>query len=67
MHAGELVYLVQNDYTDTALSADSERVFSLLNNTFNEQEQGYLEDYVETPIMLQYNTPIKLFWGNNEE
>ena len=32
--------------------AASEKVFSLLNNTFNEQQQGCLEDCVETSIML---------------
>jgi len=42
-------------------SAASERVFSLLNNTFNEQQQSCLEDYVEVSIMLQS------FLGNNGE
>ena len=36
-------------------SAAAERVFSLLSNTFSEQQQSSLEDYVELSIMLQYN------------
>ena len=34
-------------------SASAERVFSLLNNSFKEQQYSSLEDYVETSIMLQ--------------
>ncbi len=34
----------------------AERVFSLLNNTFNEQQDNTLQDYVEASIMLQYNS-----------
>ena len=36
-------------------SAASERVFSLLKNSFNEQQEASLQDYVEASIMLQYN------------
>ncbi len=36
-------------------SAASERVFSLLNNTFGKRQNSSLEDYVESCIMLQYN------------
>ena len=36
-------------------SAASERVFSLLNNTFGKKQNNSLEDYVESCIMLQYN------------
>ena len=36
-------------------SASAERVFSLLNSSFNEQQLNSLEDYVESSIMLQYN------------
>jgi hypothetical protein len=36
-------------------SAAAERVFSLLRNTFNEQQNSCLEDYLETSLMLQYN------------
>ena len=35
--------------------AASERVFSLLNAFFSDQQQSSLQDYVETSIMLQYN------------
>ena len=35
--------------------AASERVFSLLNNTFGKRQNSSLEDYVESCIMLQYN------------
>ena len=45
-HWSRMILLIQTS------SAASERVFSLLNNTFNEQQQGCLEDYVETSIML---------------
>lgn len=36
-------------------SAASERVFSILNNTFKSQQQLCLQDLVETSTMLQYN------------
>ena len=36
-------------------SAASERVFSLLNNTFGKKQNNSLENYVESCIMLQYN------------
>ena len=36
-------------------SATSERVFSLLNNSFSHQQNGALQDYMETSIMMQYN------------
>ena len=37
-------------------SGAAERVFSLLNNSFSDQQQNTLEDYVEASIMLQYNS-----------
>ncbi len=36
-------------------SAASERVFSILNNTFGPKQNNTLEDYIESCIMLQYN------------
>lgn len=33
----------------------SERVFSLLRNSFGERQQSSLQDYIETSLMLQYN------------
>ena len=36
-------------------SAASERVFSLLNNSFGTKQNSCLEDYVEASITLQYN------------
>ena len=36
-------------------SASAERVFSLLNNSFNDQQDNSLEDYIECSIMLQFN------------
>lgn len=36
-------------------SAASERVFSLLNASFSEQQEHTLKDYIESSIMLQYN------------
>ena len=36
-------------------SAASERVFSLLNNSFGHQQNCALQDYIETSLMLQYN------------
>ena len=36
-------------------SAAAERVFSLLANSFGDQQNNALQDYVETSIMLQYN------------
>ena len=36
-------------------SAEAERVFSLLQNSFNQQQYSSLEDYIEASIMLQYN------------
>ena len=37
------------------LSAAAERVFSLLKNSFNEQQDLALQDYLEASLMLQYN------------
>lgn len=37
-------------------SAAAERVFSLLNNSFNDKQHSCLEDYIESSIMLQYNS-----------
>ena len=36
-------------------SAASERVFSLLRNSFGERQNVSLQDYIETSLMLQYN------------
>ena len=36
-------------------SATSERVFSLLANSFQCQQSSSLEDYIEVSLMLQYN------------
>ena len=36
-------------------SAAAERVFSLLQNSFKDQQYSSLEDYIQTSIMLQYN------------
>ena len=36
-------------------SAASERVFSLLANSFQCQQSSLLEDYIEVSLMLQYN------------
>ena len=36
-------------------SAACERVFSLLNNSFRDQQQSSLQDYIETSVMMQYN------------
>ena len=36
-------------------SAAAERVFSLLQNSFNQQQYSSLENYIEASIMLQYN------------
>ena len=36
-------------------SAAAERVFSLLANSFGDQQTNALQDYIETSIMIQYN------------
>ena len=41
-------------------SASAERAFSLLKNSFNEQQQSSLEDYIEASLMLQYNRPLDI-------
>ena len=38
-------------------SAAAERVFSILNRSFDESQTNSLEDYVEASVMLQYNHP----------
>ena len=38
-----------------AVVSAAERVFSMLNRSFGDQQQNSLEDYVEATIMLQYN------------
>ena len=35
--------------------ASAERAFSLLKNSFNEQQMNSLEDYLEASLMLQFN------------
>lgn len=47
--AAQQVLLVQPS------SASSERVFSLLRNSFGERQQSSLQDYIQTSLMLQYN------------
>ena len=37
-------------------SAAAERVFSLLKNTFGEQQLNSLEDYLEASLIIQYNS-----------
>ena len=57
-HAGELPHWA-NAFRYVVLvqpcSAASERVFSLLSNTFSTQQEGALEDYIQLSVMLQYN------------
>ena len=36
-------------------SAAAERVFSIMNNTFGDQQNSSLEDYVEASVIMQYN------------
>ena len=36
-------------------SASAERAFSILANSFNEQQDRTLQDYLEACVMLQYN------------
>ena len=45
----KLVLLVQPS------SGAAERVFSLLNNSFNTRQESALEDYIQLSVMLQYN------------
>ena len=47
--AVQKVFLVQPS------SAGAERAFSLLSNSFGDQQQNCLEDYIEASLMLQYN------------
>ena len=36
-------------------SAAAERVFSIMRRTFDAGQQGALDDYIETSLMMQYN------------
>ena len=36
-------------------SIASERVFSILTNTFSSQQESSLEDYIQLSVILQYN------------
>ena len=36
-------------------SGTIERVFSLLQNSFQKQKKSAMEDYIESSLMLQYN------------
>ena len=47
--SARMVFLVQPS------SAAAERVFSMLNRSFGDQQRNSLEDYVEATNMLQYN------------
>ena len=49
MIAFKLVLLVK------PLSAAAERVFSLLNNSFDTKQESALEDYIHLSVMMQYN------------
>ena len=49
MHKCKTALLIQPS------SAAAERVFSLLNSSFKENQARALEDYIETSIILQYN------------
>ncbi len=40
-------------------SAAAERVFSILTNSFSDNQANALEDYIETSVMLQYNEQKK--------
>ena len=37
-------------------SASAERVFSLLKNAFNDQQDNALEDYLEVSVMIRYSS-----------
>ena len=37
-------------------SAADERVFSILSNSFTDRQEHSLKDYIETSVMLQYNS-----------
>ena len=47
--AFKLILLVQPS------SAASERVFSILSNSFSDHQESSLEDYIQLSVMLQYN------------
>ena len=49
VQAFKLVLLVQPS------SGAAERVFSLLNNSFNTKQESAMEDYIELSVMMQYN------------
>ena len=49
MHKCKTALLIQPS------AAAAEHTFSLLNNSFKEDQAAALEDYIETSIMLQYN------------
>ena len=52
------VHKVQTDRKQvifTYLETKTERVFSLLSNSFTERQARCMEDYIETSVMLQYN------------
>ena len=42
------------------LSASAERVFSLLKNAFNDQQDNALKDYLEASVMIRYNNAKRL-------
>ena len=48
--ACRLIFLVQPS------SAASERVISILTNTFSSQQESSLEDYIQLSVILQYNS-----------
>ena len=48
-NAAKKVLLLQSS------SGSVERVFSLMNSSFHEQQDNSLFDYVQSSIMLQYN------------
>ena len=58
LNAGELPYWSLAAHKVLVLqpsSATAERVFSLLKGSFSDQQEGSLQDYIDTLLLLQYN------------
>ena len=42
-------------------AAAAERVFSVLNKSFSDQQRSPLKDYIEASVILQYNNRCTVF------
>ena len=48
--------ITTQDYSQSVSSCSAEHVFSILNDSFTEDQRSAYADYMELSLQLQYNT-----------